>query len=406
MNNFWSNIFLVLFVLLVLAYVIPVITGFNIISLSVAGKMSGELVSFEYEPVINVSDTQTIFTEFVNSGSENYTLKIEYFIYLYRDDGMDEVAYYYDSAGSFGPGMRRLFETKYIPLEMGFYYIKVRVSMGEKKMESWGSFYANFPWYNPPIPAEYQPIMIYPTVERLLSLDYPESVDLYPGRSIMTNLRVKNIGNATIHEVKLHISATNMLDIEINPKDSYYLDPGETLTFLIDISAPNDIPVAEYPIDFELVTRELRERGTITVNVIPYEINLEEEVRKTILNYGYLITDLEREILEAQAKGINVTSIRSELNEAKAKLEEAKSYYNSGEFENAKTTLEDVKDILKDVAFKIAQASFTVFVAPAFSPFWILIVAIAIALVFLFLQKRRKKEKKPKLLRTSEESET
>jgi hypothetical protein len=409
MKEFWPDILLLLLVLLALSLVVtPEITGFSIhqLSVSVNGKMKGEISAFAFDPLVNISTPQNIYLEFLNSGTENYTVKIEEFVYFYEDDKLEEMAYYYDSSVQLFPGMRRPFQSSYVPRDMGTYYIKARITYGTKRMEAWGSFYVQYPGYSPYIPAEYQPIIHYVTVEPSLVLEYPESIEVYPGRSILTNVKVKNTGNATIHEVSLHLSATNMLDIDMNPKDSYYLEPGETLTFLLDVYADNNIPIDTYPIDFELVTREVKKTGTITVDVKPYNMTLEEEVRKTIQNYEYLINELQMEILEATAKDLNVTSAQADLDQAKQMMQDAKDQYDAMEYGRAMSTLQDIKDILKDVAMKLSQAYFTVFVAPAFSPYWILLIAILMAIIFLFLFKRRKREKKPKLLRASEEAET
>lgn len=409
MREFWPEIFILLLVLLVLSLVVtPEITGFSIhqLSVSVNGKMKGEISAFVYDPLVNITKPQKIYVEFLNSGTENYSVKLETFVYFYEDGKLEEMAYYYDSTVELFPGMRRPFESVFVPNEMGTYYIKARVNYGTKRIEAWGSFYVTYPDYIPYIPAEYQPIVTYVEVNPSLSLEYPESVDTYPGRSVLTNIKVKNTGNATLHEVKLQLSATNMLDIDLNPKDSYYLEPGETLVFLMDIYANNNISIGEYPVDFELITREVKETGTISVNVRPYNMSLEEEVRKTIQNYEYLINELQREIIEATANDLDVTAAQVELDQAKEKLQEAKDYYDSKEYENAMDVLDEIKDILKDVALKLSQASFTVFVAPAFSPYWILIIAILMAIIFLLFFKKRKKKEKPKLLRASEGSET
>ncbi|MFH0929016.1 MAG: hypothetical protein V1818_01515 [Candidatus Aenigmatarchaeota archaeon] len=404
MREFWPHILLLLLVLVALAYLVPYgITGMTMhqISLSIKSNMSGQISAFNYEPIANISEIQDIYVEFLNSGTEKYTLTLEVFIYYYSDR-LKEMAHYQDSSVVLYPGMRRPFETKFLPNEMGYYYIKVRVTMGTKRMEAWGSFYVTYPDYSPFIPAQYQPYGTYAEVTPSLNISYPESVVVYPGRSVLTNIRVQNIGNATIHEVKMHLSASNLLEIDMNPKESYYLDPGKTLTFLLDIYAPSDMPIGEYPIDFELVTRELKDSGTIVVNVTAYNVSLKEEVGKTILNYDLLIAQLEREILDARAKDINTTLAENDLELAKTRMQEAKDYYVQEDYESAKDSLDDVKDILKDAVLKLAQASFVVFVAPAFSPLWLLLIIIMIALVLLFIQRRERKEKKPKLLRTSD----
>ena len=311
--------------------------------------------------------------------------------------------YYYDSSVPLYPGMRRSFEANYRPNEMGYYYIKVRVSMGSRRMERWGSFYASFPGYSPTIPAEYYPVIYQGTVERSLVLNYSDVVNVRPGRSVMTNMRVKNIGNATIHEVNLHLSSSNLLDIDLSPKEYYYLEPNQTITFLLDISTPGNIPITEYPIDFELVTRELKEIGTIIVNVTPYDISLEEDIADRILNYELLTAQVERDIIDARSRGINTTAAQESLDEAKQNIQEAKIYLDAKEYDNAEEALDKAKDNLKDAVLKLTQASFAVFVAPAFSPFWILIIIILIAIfLFLVLRRREREKKKPKLLKEAE----
>ena len=400
MNHvFVRNTILVISVLIIL-------TGFTFhpVSVSIEGKMKGEISAFVFEPVANISQPESIYVEFLNSGTENYSVKIEIYVY-YFDNKLEEKAYYYDSSVNLFPGMRRSFSANYVPNEMGSYYIKARVSYGTKKIESWGVFYSTYQDYSPFIPAENQPIIIYVTQTPSLALDYPEYVQVLPGRDVMTNVKVKNIGNATLHEVKLHLSYTNLLDIDLSPKESYYLEPNETLIFLLDIHAQNQISQGVYPVDFELVTREVKDRGTINVNVSEYNESLKDYVKKSIQNYEYLLSELEMEIGQAKAKGQDVSAAQDSLDSARQNLEQAREYYDIGEYELAAGELEDVKEDLKDGMLKLAQAGFTVFVAPAFSPFWVLIIIAIIATILFFILSRRKKDNKPKLLRATE-SET
>ncbi|MBN2202760.1 MAG: hypothetical protein JW700_01045 [Candidatus Aenigmarchaeota archaeon] len=407
MREFWLHILVLLIVLASLAYFIPYgITGMTMHQLDVAIKsnFSGHISAFNFETLANVSETQDIYVEFFNSGTETYDLTIEEYIYYYSDK-LEELVHYQDSTVTLYPGMRRPFETKFTPNTMGYYYIKVRITMGTKRMEAWGSFYATFPDYTPYVYAQNFPFGTWAEVTPSLNVSYPESINVYPGRSVMTNIKVKNIGNATIHEMKMHLSASNLLDIDMNPKESYYLDPGETVVFLLDIFAPNEAPIGEYPIDFELVTRELKETGTIKVNLTSYDVSLKDDVKNTILNYDLLIADLERQIIDARAKDLDTTEVGIELENAKAKMQEAKNFYEQEDYLSASSSLEELKDILKDATLKLAQISFVVYTAPSFSPLWLLLVIIAIAVIFLMLHNRKKDKRKPKLLRM-EEAET
>ena len=422
-KKFWTNILLLTLVILILAYLLPLaITGFTIhtIDLSIKSSVEGEVTAFVYDSFIDLGEAerQNIFVEFTNTGTENYSAKIEEYIYFYEDNHLEEIAYYYDSSVILYPGMKRAFSTVYYPLEEGFYYIKVKASYGTRRTETWGSFYAGYiiinetpgtggggggvggggGGYTPPTE-------IYVKAQPLdLSLNYSEELEVYPGQNILTSIDAKNIGNATLHEAKLYVSASNMIEVDINPKMVYYLDRNESVVFLLDIDTDEDIPIGTYDIDFEIVTREIKRDGTITLNVIPYNLTLEEEVRRTILNYEYLVTELEIDILEAYLKGIDTTLPEESLDLAKINLEGAKNYYRLGYYEQAMEKLDEVRQNLKDCVFLLAQASFALFV-PAFSPIWILVIAIAAGLLFLFLFSRRKK-KKPKLLRAVEEGET
>ena len=130
MKEFWADILLLLLVLLALSIIVsPEITGFSIhqLSVEVEGKMKGEISAFVFDSLVNISTPQTIYIEFLNSGTENYTVKIETFIYFYADENLEEKAYYYDSSVQLFPGMRRPFKSVFVPNEMGTYYIKARI---------------------------------------------------------------------------------------------------------------------------------------------------------------------------------------------------------------------------------------------------------------------------------------
>jgi hypothetical protein len=424
---FWFNILLVMVILLIIAYFIPIkLTGMavNQIYLSIKSSIDGEVTAFVYDTFIDLEEAerQEIFVEFTNTGTENYTAQIEEYIYFYENNQLNETAYYYDSTVILYPGMKRAFRTMYYPLKEGFYYIKVKASYGTKRTETWGSFYAGFIFPNT-TPGEpgpgggggggipsggggyTPPTEIHVGAQPLeLKLNYSEELEVYPGQNVLTSINAKNIGNATLHDIKLYFSASYMINIDVNPKVVYYLDRNESVIFLLDIDTDDEIPYGTYPIDFEIVTREIKRDGTINLNVLPYNLTLEEEVKRTIENYEYLITELDIDILEAFLKDVDVSLAEESLDLAKINLEAAKSYYKLGYYEQAMEKLNEVRQNLKDTVFRLAQASFGLFV-PGFSPIWILIIAILIGLLFLFLLTKRKK-KKPKLLRAVEEGET
>ncbi len=83
---------------------------------------------------------QNITVEFTNTGTEKYTTTIEETIYIYEDGELNSTAQFYDYELNLTPGMRRDFETNYVPPRYGTYYIKVLVNYGNRRTETWGVF--------------------------------------------------------------------------------------------------------------------------------------------------------------------------------------------------------------------------------------------------------------------------
>ena len=425
-KNFWMSVLFSLIIILILGCIIPIsITGFAFsqLSLSIKSSTEVEITLFDYDTFITFSppEIQNISVGIRNTGTEPYMARIEEFVYFFNNITLIEVAHYYDTEVYLNPGMRREFETIFTTNRMGFYYIKLRITYGSKRTEAWGSFYAGYiitnetPVTGPTGPittgTEYlgggvPPRVYYVSAPNLnLTLEYPEEIYLNPGQSVLTSIKAKNVGgNNTLHEVRLYVSATNLLDIDVNPKQVYYLDANTSMTFLLDIQTSRNIPYGTYPIDFEVVTRELKKTGTILLNIVAYNVSLEEDVRKKILNYEYLITELEIEILDAYRKGFDVSLSEGFLDNAKINLQGAKNYYELKEYENALEKLNEVKENLKSAFFQLGQDRFIILVSPAFGPIWILVIAVMIGILFLFMFERRKKKKlkKPKLLKASE----
>jgi len=407
-----NKVFLIIFSLtIVLIFInsLSKITGFILgqAEVSIKESLLGKITGLDYKYSLNISDIQNITAEFTNIGSLPLTAKIEITVYYYNETRLDPVAYYYDSYVYLLPGMKRSYKVAFTPPYYGNYYIKVRVPYDTKVTELWGSFTVSF--FFPPVP----PIIIvippsqpgevtYKIIEAgipRLTAEYQKNYDLNPGQSILISINANNTGEVSLLNLRFSTSTTSLIETEVNPKTLMILRPNTSALFLLSVTIPKDTPIGVYPLNFEIICDKTIETGTISLNVTSVEISIRDEVYQTILNYDYLISELEKKISDAIEEGVDVTTAERSLERAKLGFQIAKDYFSTGDYESARDRLDEVKKDFEDVVFQLANAQIKLYAAPAFSPFLIIIIAIFIGIIFLFLLRRRREKRRPKLLR-------
>jgi len=395
---------------------VPSITGLEIgADVSIKDNLLGKITGFSYKSNLNISELQNITAEFTNIGSLPIgTARIEETIYYYNITKLDPIAYYYDSYTSLAPGMKRSFRIIFMPPNFGTYYIKVRVPYETKVTETWGVFTVSYTVSPPPPiiivlpstgpPPEWTYIIKEAGVPKL-SAEYQKNYDLYPGQSLIININVKNIGEIILNGLRLTTSTSNLITTEVNPKVLTYLKANASTLFLISLNIPKEIPDGIYPLSFEVMSDKITEYGAIFLNIASPEVSIKDDVYRDILNYDYLLNELEKMIADAKSEGSDTTIAERSFERAKEGLKKAKEYYDSEDYQGARDKLDEIKKYFEDVVFQLAHSKIKLQVAPAFSPFIIVVALILLAVLFLFILRRRRKEKRPKLLReVSEET--
>ena len=389
------------------------ITGFfakNQASVNISSVLKAETL-LAYNQSLEWGDLQDILVEFKNTGSVPLTEKIEVRIYWNYETGkLQLMAYYYDTQNTLKPGERRSYLVHYLPTALGLFYIKVRIPYDGKVQETWGAFMVT---YTPPPP---KIEIVYPTAPAppappkpkevgpvRMEIEYPSTVEIQQNETKMFDIIVKNTGNRSLNNIRLSISTSQFFGIEINPKQVFKLYPNESAIFLISLTAPPDIPEGFYSMDFEVISDEIREGRTIGIRVLPYKPPAKEDLQALILNYEYLILQVQNQIDAAELKGFNVTLPQATLNQAKKSLEIAKSYFEEGKYDKTKKELDNVRKYIEDAVFQLSVVTAPVVYYPAFAPYYLIIIAIAIGIVkfilLIIIRRRKKKEKRPKLLR-------
>jgi len=386
--------------------------GFGILSMlnvSVKEKISGKLL-LVYQPSIEIGNQQNIYTEFINTGTSQITEKIEVRVYGYVNGTLKPLAYYYDISVPLAAGMRRGFKSVFVPPNTGLYYIQAKSSYDTKVVEVWGAFSV----YYPPapvipiyVPAPAPPAVVPPAVGAPeLALEYPDLVKFYVGEKKLINVSVKNVGTAAAHNLKLYISTSSLIDISIYPKQFSALNPNETLIFVISIGIPPTMQEGIYPLEFEVMNDEgIKKTGEISIQVSLIPPPEEEEISQKILNYEFLISEIQQQINSAFLQGYDVSLANKTLSLAKASLENAKDYLKSKRIKDAKKELENVENRVQEAALQLASSTLYLYKPPAILWWLILLIILTIALAILAYWYWKRRKRRPKLLQRVEETE-
>ena len=386
--------------------------GFGILSMlnvSIQEKISGKLL-LSYQPSIEIGNQQNIYAEFINTGTSQVTEKIEVRVYGYVNGTLKPLAYYYDISVPLAVGMRRGFKSVFVPPNTGLYYIQAKASYDTKVVEVWGSFSVYYPQaqvipiYVPAPPAAAPPAAVVGAPE--LALEYPDLIKFYVGEKKLINISVKNVGTAAAHNLKLYISTSSLIDVSIYPKQFSALNPNETLIFVISIGIPSTMQEGIYPLEFEVVNDEgIKKTGEISLQVTSIPPPEEEEVSQKILNYEFLISEIQQQINSAFLQGYDVSLANKTLSLAKASLENAKDYLELKRIKDAKKELIEVEKNIQDAALQLASATLYLYKPPAILWWLILLIILAIALAILAYWYWKRRKRRPKLLQRVEETE-
>ena len=405
------------------------ITGFFTAGVNIESKTRIRIIYFDYPFYPDLGEFVNVSVEVQNHGSTGYNEKIEIFI---KNSTMNQLAYYYDALTELNPGDRKSFKIIYLPPDYGIYYIQLRVSYAEtKRIESWGAFIVSYDQSGngtttPPttIPEGgdevegaygdyYTEDKDYitgklgpskkPGLRHEITIEAPDRLDIPKGETMVTYVKVNNVGNSTLHSLKSTIY-TQDIEVDIFPKFLISFPPNTSSIFMLSIKTPFDIEPNLYSLDLEFSSNEIDVIKKIILNIT--DLNLKDIVYQTIINYKYIIVELENQILDASENGIKVSKIQMMLEAIKVDMNIAEDYYDKEEYTSAYEKLQkiriDIQDLLMAFAIINIPKVALLKVSHIIVLIGLLLLIIIITLVYL-IKKSRKKLRRPKLLRESQE---
>ncbi|MBD3155043.1 MAG: hypothetical protein GF368_00120 [Candidatus Aenigmarchaeota archaeon] len=430
-----NYVFLLVISVLFLAFLLneakKEVTGFIPASISVESNTKIRVTAFDYPIYPDFGEFVNVTIEVQNSGSNGYDEQIEVFI---KNSTMDQLSYYYDAVTRLEPGERKSFKLVYLPPDYGVYYIQLRVSYAEtRRLETWGAFVVyEEPVSNGTTPATtiegeqeeiesaYGDYYIAqkdyisgrpapskkPHLKHRLRIDLPTMIDITKGETSVTYVNVKNVGNSTIHGLKITKYTQGNIEADIFPTFLPTLAPNTSSIFMLSVKAPFEIEPDVYPLDLVFSSDEVDIGKKLLLNVT--DLNLKDLVYQTILNYKFILAEFENQMEDASEDGIDISELELVLEPIKYDLNITEEHYNSGEYHLAYQKLqiihEDIQDML--LRFAIIRIPIKVFLKKSYIIIFLGLLVLILIIVLLYLYRKSKKElKRPKLLKElSEES--
>lgn len=377
---------------------------------------------------IVLGDTENFTVSVSNPGSAvSAPTQVKVTIYTFNGTDLHQEAVYSDSLIDYYPGiLNKKFSAKYVPTAGGIYFVKANMSFADVEVFVWDVFVvyttssgggsgsgtgtsngtsgsSGGGGGSGPSASEPEPTVIVQIPS--MDLDYPKAVKVEQGDSTVFAIDVGNSGTAYLHRLRVFVSSTSLLEYDVNPKQVSVLGPAydylqqHNTTFLISVSAAEDTPPGSYLMDFRVVSDQIDSVGKVTVTVLPGGALSVDDIRQRILSYGVIISDIERQMLAANRRGIDVSQVNGSLRGAISDLDEARALFERGEYGGARDGLDKVKKNLERATLQLATAEFFVY-EPVDVP-WLYIAAAALIAAGVGLRKylQMRAKRRPRLIR-------
>lgn len=358
----------------------------------------GKIVGLEHQLILTEYDPLNITVVFKNVGSVAIDEKINLTI---EDLNMTKVLKNWnDGTFSLEVGEERTFTVVYYPNLTGFYWVHANVSYGteNKNANRFSLFFVRelYPDADDDDDGDAGGAgdTTTPTTETgtaKLNITYTRELTMSPGQIGSFFVIIDNIGDRTINDIKFLGSAPFPFVTE--PVFIDRLSPGFRGVFLVTVNIPVTLTEGTYALDFSINADEIIENRQLLVHID--EISLREQIWQTILNYRYMIQQLEGEIDKAEELGSDVSDVRKSLDDARNLLQDAEDAFYEEDYLTAQERLVRVRIKLIEVVRLLALLLAPVpFILPGFLPLFLLALIVVFIIIFI-VGKRRRSRKRP-----------
>jgi len=192
---------------------------------------------------------------------------------------------------------------------------------------------------------------------------YDSQVSVIQGEKSTTKFTIKNNGNKRLEGIKLEIIGipVSWYNIEVSTSglSNEDLASGESVTFDIEFTPPADAEPKSYTITIKAKDTggEVIQEKKVTFKVTKvWDTTKIATLKGDIENVKKELSGAEGEVTVLKAKGVDITSIESDITAFSTAIQNAIAKYNAGEYTASETYFKEAQDLLEKINKAIAAA--------------------------------------------------
>ncbi|MEM0473576.1 MAG: NEW3 domain-containing protein, partial [Candidatus Aenigmatarchaeota archaeon] len=181
------------------------------------------------------------------------------------------------------------------------------------------------------VPGKEMPPAIERVENKIAIESYPSEIGIESGWARYPTVKVKNVGNTILKDIRILIRGIPLEWISVDPLSIEKLNPQEVAIFSLRITVPPGEKTKEYPFKIIAISNETSDEkiGTLFVFSSREEL-LRYELEKVKNQYASLLNQTN----QAEKDGKDVVAVRVLLDEAKRKIDEADELINKKDYDN------------------------------------------------------------------------
>jgi hypothetical protein len=186
-------------------------------------------------------------------------------------------------------------------------------------------------------------------------ISYPDDFNITQGLSVSKSIKVKNNGDYTLYAITLSLSGISFYSI--SPSKITSMTVNQEKSFIITFTVPANATVQEYTITAAVDTdSSATASASFKIKVLPSSETIEQDIMPLYNQTLYMFEELEKNITELEARGINTSSIRSLFNQLRDKISQINSSMQNEDYFTASMLLNTAGNMIEDLGNMISSA--------------------------------------------------
>jgi hypothetical protein len=184
---------------------------------------------------------------------------------------------------------------------------------------------------------------------------YPDDFNITQGQSITKAIKVKNNGDYTLYDVTLSLSGVSFYSI--SPSTITSMIVNQERSFTITFEVPVNATVKEYTVTAAIDTdSSATASASFKLKVLPSSETIERDIMPLYNQTLHMFEELEKNITELEAKGVNTSSIRDLFNQLSDKISQINASLQNEDYYAASMLLNTAGNMIEDLGNMIITA--------------------------------------------------